>query len=91
MRRWRGVGHLHFQAYQQGALLAWLVVPPRRHAKARAVLDAFHVASRARVGQDDTPLECKDAHLLTGLEALVVSELVGQRGRDILGGWSSPR
>ena len=81
---WRRVGYLHFQTHQQVELLARLVIPELGRADAGAVLDEGHMPVIARVGHDHPPIQGQDAHLLLSLEAVVVPELVGQRGRDIL-------
>jgi len=79
------VGHLDLQAHEQGDLLVGLVVAPLGRAKARAVLDERHLPRVAGVGQDGAPLQRQETHLLVGLEAVLMAELIRQRRRDVRG------
>ncbi len=39
----------------------------------------------ARVGNDDPPRKREEAHLLLWLETIVSTQIIGERGRDVLG------
>src|SRR2546428_137951 len=77
--------YLHFQRDQQVVLLVRLIIPELGRAKACAVLDEGHMTLITLVGEDDPPLEREDAHLPFLLEAVIITVVIDQGGRDIPG------
>src|SRR5258708_20142137 len=50
-----------------------------------ARVEKSHMLTIAGVGHNHAPLQRQDAHPLLRLEPIIMPELIGQRGRDILG------
>src|SRR6266699_3484133 len=76
---------LNFKGNQQGELLMWLVIPEFCSTNMSTMLYQCHMLVVATVGDDDPPFKGKDTDLLLWLKAVVPMEVIGERGRHILG------
>src|SRR6266568_3968067 len=79
-----GVCSLYFKGDQQIELFLGFVVPQLCSTDLGTLGNQSDMLMVARVGYNDTPGECQDAHMLITLKAVVLFVLVGQRGRDVL-------
>src|SRR5438105_1146408 len=80
-----GTLYLYLKCNQQVELLLGLVIPELGGSNLGTLLDKSDVFVITRVGEDNTPFQCKDTHTLFRLETVVMPQLIGERGRDILG------
>src|SRR6266516_2002413 len=85
MGLWCGVYSFNFQGDQQVELLTWFVIPELCRSNFSTFLYQGNVFAIARVGNNHTSVQCQDAHVLLGLEAIVFAVLIGQGRRDVLG------
>ena len=80
-----GIGGLDFKRDQQVELLPGFVIPQLRGPKTCALSEKSHMLLIARIGENHTPIQAQDADLLVLLQAVVMTKLIGQGGRDIRG------
>ena len=85
LHRRQRVGHLDGKRNQQVELLLGLVIPEFRRPDGRAVLYQGCMLAIAGVADNHTSRKRQDTHLGIWLEAIVPVEVVGERGRDVLG------
>src|SRR5437763_6713299 len=85
MRFGRWVSHLNFQGYEQVELLLRFVIPEFGRSNGCSTLNKSNVFVISAIGNNDTSLQTQDAPLLVFLEAVVMPQLIGPRGRHILG------
>jgi hypothetical protein len=77
---------LEFKTDEQVELLVGLVIPEFGSATGGSLPDECKMPVVASVGDNHAPLEGEDAHPLVRLQAVVTLVVVGEGGRDILGG-----
>src|SRR5213083_2031176 len=65
--------------------MVWCIIPEFGCPDCSAVLQEGNVLVVARVGNDDPPRKREEAHLLLWLETIVSTQIIGERGRDVLG------
>src|SRR5258708_3225762 len=78
--------YLKLKREQQVELLLGLIIPQFGSSDMRILLYQGHVVSIACVGHNHAPIQGQDAHLVSGLQAVIPVVVIGQRGRNILGG-----
>ncbi len=83
----RRVCYFEFQTDEQVELLLWLIIPEFSGSKMSILLEQSHMVAIARVGHDHTALQGQDAYLGIFLQAIVPMIVIGERRRDILGGF----
>src|SRR2546421_8424118 len=86
MPLWRRVSHLYLKRYKQVELLAWLVIPQFCTSYLSTMFNQCSMLVGACVGDHYTTLKRQDTDVLLLLKAVVLALLIGQGGRNILGG-----
>jgi hypothetical protein len=81
----RRVCYLQFKGDEQVKLLAWLVIPQFGSSDVRGGSHESKMLLVARVGDNDSPIQGEDAHLLLWFQAVIPVGVVGERRGDVLG------
>ncbi len=81
----RGLCYLRLQRDEQIELLVWLVIPQFGGSDVRTLLHESKMLGIRRVGDNDSPIQGEDAHLLIWFQAVVPVVVIGERRGDILG------
>src|SRR5450759_317924 len=80
LRRW--VGSLYLKGHQQIILLVCFVIPELRGSHLRATLQQLDMLVVALIGDHHATIQGQNAHLLIGLETIVLPMLIGQGRRN---------
>src|SRR6266571_2696061 len=87
---WGGIGGLDFKGDEQVELFTGFVIPEFSRSDACSLLEKSHVLTISAVWHNHAPIQTQETDLLPLLEAIIMPQLVGQRGRDILGSLIKP-
>jgi hypothetical protein len=69
---------------QQIELFVWLVIPELSCSNRCPLVQQGHMLAITRIGNDHTPFQGQDAHLVIWLEAIITLIVIDQRGGHIL-------
>src|SRR6266581_6742001 len=81
------VCYLKLKAHQQVELFMRFVIPEFSGPDSRSMLEQSRVFVVSRIGHNHAPIKGQDAHLLLLLKRVVVCEIVGERGGNVLRGF----
>ena len=82
---WRGIGYFKCKGDQQIELLAWLVIPELSSSNPCSLVKQGHMLTIARIGNDQTPVQGQETHLVVWLQTIIALVVVGERWGNIVG------